>query len=244
MRADGMGRVVARLYARRREALDQYTPFWPTGQHADGAEQDAGQDAASAKHLINKPGQDGQDGHHTKNTTGENTHAHANVSPRERPPEAGVSSHGPQFRPVRPVRPVPPSNGAGLSRTGRAASIPSVLSKPRPWDDDRGWIYEIIHAETPDARLAILFSWVLSAGGWISGMVAELPPLRPSLAKLELHRMLRAHGIGLREAADVELAFASHYPRVQQPRDSATLPRLLPSGSERSRRDHAPGGQS
>jgi hypothetical protein len=90
-----------------------------------------------------------------------------------------------------------------LSRTGHTASIPSVLSKPRPWDDDRGWIYEIIHAETPDARLAILFSWVLSAGGWISGMVAELPPLRPSLAKLELHRMLRAHGIGVREAADV-----------------------------------------
>ena len=28
MRADGMGRGVARLYAKRREALDQYVPMW------------------------------------------------------------------------------------------------------------------------------------------------------------------------------------------------------------------------
>jgi hypothetical protein len=28
MRADGMGRGVARLYAKRREALDQYVPIW------------------------------------------------------------------------------------------------------------------------------------------------------------------------------------------------------------------------
>jgi hypothetical protein len=203
MRADGMGRVVARLYARRREALEQYTPYWPAGQDVGQDGRDVGQDGISPNSLKIKAGQDGQDGRDAQIATGENAHARANASPRARPPEAGVSSHGPQFRPVRPVRPVPPSNGAGLSRTGRAAPIPSVLSKPRPWDDDRAWIYEIIHAETPDARLAILFSWVLSAGGWISGMVAELPPLRPSLAKLELHRMLRAHGIGVREAADV-----------------------------------------
>ena len=54
MRHDGMGAGVARLYARRREALDQYVPAWGTfGQ--DG--QAGGQDASTANLLKNKAGQ-------------------------------------------------------------------------------------------------------------------------------------------------------------------------------------------
>ena len=73
MGADGMGRGVARLYAKRREALDQYVPMWVLpGQDGPAS----GQDGSSSKSLKNKAGQDGQDGRVTKTVTGENTGAH------------------------------------------------------------------------------------------------------------------------------------------------------------------------
>ena len=56
-------------------------------------------------------------------------------------------------------------------------------------------------AATPDAKLAVLFGWVLAAGGWIDGMTALLPPLPHRLAKLELARMLRQFRIEIREVA-------------------------------------------
>ena len=67
------------------------------------------------------------------------------------------------------------------------------------WTDDRGWIADIVRAEPGDPKLAVLFAWVLAAGGWISGMTAELPALPRRLARLELHRMLRQHGITVTE---------------------------------------------
>ena len=69
----------------------------------------------------------------------------------------------------------------------------------RPWTDDRGWISDIVQAATPDAKLATLFSWVIAAGGWISGTTALLPPLPHRLATRELHRILRQSGIAISE---------------------------------------------
>ena len=69
------------------------------------------------------------------------------------------------------------------------------------WTEDRAWIAEIVQAATPDAKLAVLFWWVLAAGGWIDGMTALLPPLPHRLAKLELARMLLQVRIEIREVA-------------------------------------------
>jgi hypothetical protein len=68
------------------------------------------------------------------------------------------------------------------------------------WTDDRAWIAEIVRATTTDEKLAMLFWWVLAAGGWIDGMTALLPALPRRYAALELRRMLRQSGIEIREA--------------------------------------------
>ena len=70
------------------------------------------------------------------------------------------------------------------------------------WTDDRAWVAEIVRATTTDEKLAVLFWWVLAAGGWIDGMTALLPPLPHRLAALELRRMLRQFQIEIREGAE------------------------------------------
>jgi len=47
----------------------------------------------------------------------------------------------------------------------------------------------------------MLFSWVIAAGGWISGTTALLPPLPRRLATRELHRILRQFGIAVSDDA-------------------------------------------
>ena len=72
MRADGMGRGVAKLHAKRREALDQYVPMWVLpGQ----GRQPAGQGTSSDNSLKNKAGQGGQGKQGTKTVLEENTGA-------------------------------------------------------------------------------------------------------------------------------------------------------------------------
>ena len=66
-----------------------------------------------------------------------------------------------------------------------------------------------MRAERGDPRLALLFAWVIAAGGWISGMTAELPPLPACLARLELRRMLRQHGITVAEGDPTAMNAAS-----------------------------------
>ena len=131
MRADGMGHGVARIYAKRREALDQYVPIWVLpGQDGPAS----GQDASFAKLLKNKAGQDRQDKQVAKTATGEKTGTHiANSTPREEHHQEAVCAHGPDMCVVHPVRPVPTSNGAASSWTGRSGDALSVLSELRPW---------------------------------------------------------------------------------------------------------------
>ena len=84
----------------------------------------------------------------------------------------------------------------------RPAETPETAETPTDWTDDRTWIAEIVRHKDPrsDAVLALLFAWVLAAGGWIDGMTAALPALPHRYATLELRRMLRRSGIGIREA--------------------------------------------
>ena len=48
--------------------------------------------------------------------------------------------------------------------------------------------------------MAALFWWVISAGGWIEGTTAKLPALPAGLARNELHRILRQHGLAVEVA--------------------------------------------
>jgi hypothetical protein len=138
MRSDGMGRLVARLYARRREAVDRHVPFWPgqspgqgpgQGRQAPGqGRQGSGQGGLSSNPLINKPGQDGQGGQGTKIVPGQNVDTHAHASPWARPTQEGVPSHGSQFRPVHPVHPVQASAGAGFLGQGGEGRALTALS--------------------------------------------------------------------------------------------------------------------
>ena len=80
------------------------------------------------------------------------------------------------------------------------------------WTDDRGWIAEILRAEPGDAKLAVLFWWVISAGGWIEGTTAKLPPLPACMASVELPRMLRQHGIAIHTSARTSGPPTRNYP--------------------------------
>jgi hypothetical protein len=204
MRADGMGRGVARLYAKRREALDQYVPLWVMpgqgGQASGQGGQASGQGTDADKSLKNKAGQGGQGKQGTETATDESTGAHTRVAkatPRERPQQQPASLHGSENCLVHPVHPVRASAGAGLLGQGTAPSP----CPPCPWTDDRGWIGEFVRAEPGDSKLAILFRWVIAAGGWIEGTTAKLPALPAGMARNELRRVLRQHGIVVHEAA-------------------------------------------
>jgi len=87
----------------------------------------------------------------------------------------------------------------GFGVSPLAASLAETPETATDWTDDRAWIAEIVRHKDPhcDAVLALLFSWVLAAGGWINGMTAELPALPHRLAAVELRRMLRRSGIGI-----------------------------------------------
>ena len=93
------------------------------------------------------------------------------------------------------------SSGAVSSRSALASCGGPCGPALRPWRDDRGWITDIIAAEPGDPKLAALFWWVIAAGGWIEGWTAKLPAMPASLARNELHRMLRRYGIAVEEAA-------------------------------------------
>ena len=167
-----MGRGVARLYAKRREALDQYVPMWVLAWTGQASTLD--RTHMSGNPLKSKAGQDGQDKRGTKTATSENTkRARTQMSSDagERRAQKPCSCTRTSIsRPVHPVHPVPASNGAGssLDRAQRCAA-PPVLSELRPWTDDRGWIAEIVRAAPGDPKLAALFWWVIAAGGWIEG---------------------------------------------------------------------------
>ena len=119
---------------------------------------------------------------------------------RKQQQQAAACAHGPVFV-LSILSAVQASIGAGLSWTGRGDVPLSILSTARSWTDDRAWIADVVRAEPGDPRLALLFSWVIAAGGWISGTTAELPVLPAGLARLELHRILKQFGIGVCEVA-------------------------------------------
>lgn len=86
-----------------------------------------------------------------------------------------------------------------LAETPETPGDVGILGTPADWTDDRAWMAEVVRHKDPhcDAVLALLFAWVLAAGGWIDGMTAELPDLPHRYAALELRRMLRRSGIGI-----------------------------------------------
>jgi hypothetical protein len=86
--------------------------------------------------------------------------------------------------------------GASPASSAEVGTAAEVVT-PTGWTDDRAWITEIVRHKDPrsDPALALLFAWVLAAGGWIDGMTADLPTLPHRYATQELRRMLRRSGI-------------------------------------------------
>ena len=93
------------------------------------------------------------------------------------------------------------SNSAGFPGPSPAHSLGPPGQVYHSWTDDRAWIGDIVRGTTTDVKLATLFSWVIAAGGWISGTTALLPPLPHRLATYELHRILRQFGIAVSDDA-------------------------------------------
>src|SRR4051794_39753651 len=201
IRADGMGRGVARLYAKRREAMDQYVPQWlgpGQGREAPGqGGQPSGQGGFSSKPLQTKAGQGGQGKQGTQTTTGENTAAHiADVSPREEQHQQAVRLHGPNIHPVHLVHPVPASNGAGLLGQG----IAPPLCPPCPWTDIDSWCARLGALPTVAERRVVLREWVDAAGGWSDAAAVHLPVCLPAgLAQTWLKTLVRSLRLDVRE---------------------------------------------
>ena len=189
------GRYAARLYAKRRRAIERNVPFWLPGEQSGQDGRNSGQDASSGNSLKLHDGQDGQDGQDGKIATGKNVRTCATWAAVLTWPEAHAASHGPNLCPDHPDHPDQASSGAASSRSGHIVRDLTVLTETRLWTDDRGWIAEILRAEPGEAKLSVLFWWVISAGGWIEGTTAKLPPLPACMASVELPRMLRQHGI-------------------------------------------------
>ena len=190
MRRDGMGRGVARLYAKRREALDQYVPMWlMPGQ--DGP--DAGQDDFAGNPLKNKPGPDGQHGLESKTDAETNTGTHERIigAPIEKPQGDRCSPHGPDICVVHPVHPVQASSAAAF--LGQDAASPPCPSCP--WTDLDAWCARLGAAGGLHARRAVLREWVAAAGGWSDAAAIHVPA---SLPKGLAAATLRAHGRALR----------------------------------------------
>ena len=101
---------------------------------------------------------------------------------------------------LEPLGP-PESERVGRDELDETYELTPPPAPLRPWHDDRGWIAEIVAAEPGDPKLAALFWWVIAAGGWIEGWTAKLPALPSGLARIELHRMLRQHGVAVEEDA-------------------------------------------
>ena len=125
------------------------------------------------------------------------------LDPRAQIPDLATALLG-KCRSCRFTAPLNASKLCGKCACGFGASSPSsadagTVGTPTDWTDDRAWIAEIVRHKDPycDAVLALLFAWVLAAGGWIDGMTADLPDLPHRLAALELRRMLRRSGIGI-----------------------------------------------
>jgi hypothetical protein len=120
---------------------------------------------------------------------------------------------------------------------------PAVSGKPataltgsrplRTWTDDRGWIADIGRAEPGDPKLALLFEWVVAAGGWIAGGTAELPALPAGLARVELCRLLRQHGIEPRLAAPAGVAPDGARHRVRTESEAKRAARLAAEAAAR-----------
>lgn len=183
------GRIVARIYARRREAIERNVPFWPPGQ--DGDELDRALDRTGSKlsRCKTKAGQDGQD---EKSLPARNSDATTlrEGAAREAAP---ARAHGCDIYPVHPVHPVRASNGAAFSGQDGPCSTLSVLSKGPPWRDDRAWIALWRDAGLPLAkREPIVRAWLAAA---------PPEPLPPGLASVELRRIARNHGIVVKVAA-------------------------------------------
>ena len=191
-----MGRGVARLYAKRREALDQYVPMWVLPGQGGQA---AGQGATSDKSLKNKAGQGGQGKQGTKTTTGENTGStHADTeTPGRRPARRRLFPYTDLILClVHPVHPVPASNGAGSSLDRTQVTMPRPpCPNCAPGPMIAAGSPRLCALQPGDPKLAMLFWWVIAAGGWIEGTTALLPPLPAGLARNELHRMLRQHSL-------------------------------------------------
>ena len=114
MRNDGRGRVVARLYARRRAAIEQYVPFWPSVETPGHSGHNPGHSPEAINPLKNKNGHSGQGGQCAKNATDEK-------GGRERDAVSASAllcnlSHGPLIRYDHYDHPDQASNCAGLSR--------------------------------------------------------------------------------------------------------------------------------
>jgi hypothetical protein len=129
---------------------------------------------------------------------------------------AGVGEPEPAQRPHPAVRPRVVGNLALAADAGEAADSvsPVVVARPclaapananaAPWTDDRWWASGFLSCRTADERLLHLRRWVEAAGGAMVAtggtITAELPPLEPGMARVELRRFCRQLGVAAREA--------------------------------------------
>jgi hypothetical protein len=163
MRSDGMRRHAARLYARRRQAIEQYVPFWLAAEAAGQDGVSPGQDGFSAKPLKTNDGQDGQDRQDAKNAMARNVERQRETRV---PASPQLRSYGHQIHPDHPDHPDPASNGAGLRGQDEQHPASPILTT-RPWTDDCAWIADIALAAWRQAKAAVLAEWSLRLeGAW------------------------------------------------------------------------------
>ncbi|HEX6015402.1 MAG TPA: hypothetical protein VFY87_27100 [Geminicoccaceae bacterium] len=200
-----MGRLVARLHARRREAVERNLPFRLPGEAAGQAGRAAGQTDQAANPLRTKAGQTGQPWQGTSAAPAQDRTAsklHADAATRIQARSETSLTYGPSIRSDRSDKSVQASDGAGFSRSGHdGPGLPSLTGR-RGWDDDRAWIADVVRAPDAGRKLAVLAGWVAAAGGRLEDGHAVLPALPHRLAAVELRRMLRQHGVTVAAAVE------------------------------------------
>jgi hypothetical protein len=220
-----MGRAVARLYARRREAIERNARFWLPGDAAGQAGRSAGQAGPSAKLPQTKAGQTGQPWQGTSAARAQDIAACELSAGTAAGGEAHAKTSLTYGASTWSDRSALANSGAGFSRSDHDGPGLPGLTARYSWADDRAWIADLVRAPDAQSKLAVLSGWVAAAGGRVEAGRALLPALPRRLAAVELRRMLRQYGITVAACLEPSLEGAPMASEGQ-----AEVARLLAAG--------------